>query len=724
MQRIFRWLCLGVILSLLVGITGFRTPAANSATWQEKVDPKVLAAAQEGEIEFLIFMTEQADLSGATTLKDKAAKGAYVYEALTSIAETTQRSMRSSLDSLGVVYQSFWIANMLWGRGDLHIIQNIARRSDVAHIYANPQIKNILPELEDRVQPTAVDTVEWNILKINADDVWAAGYTGQGVVIGGQDTGYVWNHPALIDQYRGWDGATADHDYNWFDATSLSPDTPVDPNGHGTHTMGTMVGDDGLGNQVGVAPGARWIGCRNMNDAGWGSPATYAACYQWFVAPTRTDGSDPRPDLAPDVINNSWSCPTIEGCTDLNVLLSAVQAVRAAGILTVHSAGNHGPSCDTVNEPATIYEESFSVGSTTSSDTISNFSSRGPVIVDGSNRFKPQVTAPGSGIRSSTNNGSYGYKNGTSMAAPHVAGLAALVISAEPAFAGRVDELETLIEQSAVPIYTAEGCGGDTHTSHPNHTYGWGRVDAWAAYQATQPGLQVNKTAPEAVLAGDILTYTLTVTNTHLLSITHNVLLTDTLPDQTAFFSATGVYVINGRLISWDLGDLGAESATQVELGVRIPQAISGVITNTSYGAVSQEVTTTVQGYPVSTMIHEPAIAWQADEDCLNQWISPGGALACQHEITNLGNYTDTIQITGSSINGSVEITPTTVIVGSGKSTAITATITVPGNISGGTENTTTLTATSMAGTNVSEPLEITTWVYYQKIFPLIFSGN
>ena len=165
--------------------------------------------------------------------------------------------------------------------------------------------------------------VEWNIIKVKAPDVWAMGFTGQGVVIGGQDTGYQWDHPALINQYRGWNGTSADHDYNWHDAIhedaggnpcGYNSPFPCDDYGHGTHTMGTMVGDDGGANQIGMAPGARWIGCRNM-DNGVGSPATYAECYQWFVAPTALDGSEPRPDLAPDVINNSWGCPPSEGCT-------------------------------------------------------------------------------------------------------------------------------------------------------------------------------------------------------------------------------------------------------------------------------------------------------------------------------------------------------------------------------------------------------------------------
>ena len=158
--------------------------------------------------------------------------------------------------------------------------------------------------------------------------------------------------------------------------------------GHGTHTMGTMVGDDGAGNQVGMAPGARWIGCRNM-DQGNGTPTTYSECYQWFIAPTDLAGANPNPAMAPDVISNSWSCPASEGCTDPNVMLTVVDNVRAAGILSSHSAGNSGSACSTVNAPAGIYDSSYTVGSTTNSDAISSFSSRGPVTVDGSNRRSP-----------------------------------------------------------------------------------------------------------------------------------------------------------------------------------------------------------------------------------------------------------------------------------------------------------------------------------------------
>ncbi|MFN3308412.1 MAG: S8 family serine peptidase, partial [Anaerolineales bacterium] len=255
---------------------------------------------------------------------------------------------------------------------------------------------------------------------------------------------------------------------------------PCDDHGHGTHTMGTMVGLDGS-NQIGMAPKARWIGCRNM-DQGVGTPATYAECFQWFIAPTRLDGSDPNPALAPDVINNSWSCPPEEGCTDPNVLKSVVEAVRAAGILTVQSAGNSGSGCASVKDPAAIYAASLSVGATDSSDTIASFSSRGPVTVDGSNRLKPNVVAPGVWVRSSIPSG-YGYTSGTSMAAPHVAGLAALIISARPYLKGQADVIENIILSTARPLNTTETCGGIPGSQVPNNTYGWGRIDAWAAIQ-------------------------------------------------------------------------------------------------------------------------------------------------------------------------------------------------------------------------------------------------
>jgi subtilisin family serine protease len=342
--------------------------------------------------------------------------------------------------------------------------------------------------------PAGAAAIEWNILKVNADDVWAAGVTGEGAVIAGADTGYDWDHPALKEMYRGWNGVSADHNYNWHDAIhsgggSCGPDTnqPCDDNGHGTHTMGTMVGDDGGVNRIGMAPGARWIGCRNMN-VGNGTPTTYSECFQWFIAPTDLNDQNPNPALAPHVINNSWSCPPSEGCTDPNVLKTVVENTRAAGIVVVVSAGNSGPNCSSVNSPIAIYDAAFTVGSTTSSDLISGFSSRGPVTVDGSNRLKPDVSAPGSSVRSSLPGTGYGFLSGTSMAAPHVAGLVGLLISAVPGLAGEVDQLEAIISDTALDLTGGQECGGVPGNQIPNNTFGYGRIDALAAYNAAVAG--------------------------------------------------------------------------------------------------------------------------------------------------------------------------------------------------------------------------------------------
>ncbi|MEO8197640.1 MAG: S8 family serine peptidase, partial [Thermoanaerobaculia bacterium] len=263
------------------------------------------------------------------------------------------------------------------------------------------------------------------------------------------------------------------------------------------------VGDDGAGNQVGMAPGARWIGCRNMN-AGAGTPTTYIECFQWFIAPTDLANQNPNPAMAPDVINNSWGCPTSEGCNPGNfaVMQAVVENVRTAGIFVAVSAGNDGSGCSTVNTPAAIYDAVFSVGSTTNTanDVMSSFSSRGPVTVDGSNRMKPDIAAPGSNVRSSVPGGGYSSFSGTSMAGPHVAGLVGLLVGAVPGAAGNIDLLEDVIRQSAVhPVAASQVCGGVDTNVFPNNSYGAGRIDALAAVNLllSQADFQTTVTPPE-----------------------------------------------------------------------------------------------------------------------------------------------------------------------------------------------------------------------------------
>ncbi|MCB8985426.1 MAG: S8 family serine peptidase [Ardenticatenaceae bacterium] len=611
------WRMTAVLLWVLVFvlIVTHTLHATRPAAWENKIDPWVReTSASQPQTEFLVYLTTQADLSAAAALPTKAAKGQYVFEQLTAVAAQTQPDLLKNLEAAGVDYQPYWIANMVWVRGDAALIEALARRPDVAHLYANPAVRSpepFAPTL-DRIQDS--DGIEWNIAKVHAPDVWAAGYTGQTVVIGGQDTGYDWQHPALINQYRGWNGTAVDHNYNWHDAIHTTGSIcgadspfPCDDNGHGTHTMGTMVGDDGGSNQIGMAPGARWIGCRNMN-ANAGTPATYAECYQWFIAPTDLNNQNPDPAKAPDVISNSWSCPVSEGCTDPNVLLTVVNNVRAAGIVTVHSAGNSGANCSTISNPGGIYDSSFTVGATDSTDNIASFSSRGPVTVDGSGRLKPDVSAPGVGVRSSIPGGGYGYASGTSMAAPHVAGLVALLLSTRPDLAGQVDQIEAIIKNSALPRTTTQTCGGVPGSQVPNNTYGWGRINAWGSFDSINPpALHLAKTASSTFVdRGDILTYTLAVVQTNVLTPATNLVLTDTLPLGTSLVTATEPFSQTGSTITWNRPTLASGDIWTTQLVVQVPADMTQQwVENVAYGALADGLTA-VSGPPVTTTIGLP----------------------------------------------------------------------------------------------------------------------
>lgn len=494
---------LSAILLAGVAITSFAAaPAAPSARLLAKADPWVVSKLADGSAsQFLIVLPQQADLSAAAELPDKTQRGQWVLDTLRTHAERTQASLRALLSLRGVEHQAFWVANMVLVRGDAVLAEELAARPDVARLAANPSVRLALPPAEATSADLskATTAIEWGVTKIHAPDLWTAGFTGQGIVVAGADTGYDWTHPAIKGKYRGWNGSTVNHNFNWHDAIHVytlnnvcppSSTTPCDDDRHGTHTMGTMVGDDGAGNQIGVAPGARWIGCRNM-DQGNGTPATYAECFQWFIAPTDQAGNNANPALAPHVINNSWGCPVSEGCTDPNVLRTVVESVRAAGILVVASAGNEGPGCSSVGSPIATYEASLSVGATDPSDTLANFSSRGPVTADGSNRLKPEVSAPGVSVRSSVPGSGYSTLSGTSMAGPHVVGGAALLMSAYPALIGKTDLVQSRLIHSAVPHAAAVNCG-NLATAVPNNEYGWGRLDVKAAYDAPFAVLDVD----------------------------------------------------------------------------------------------------------------------------------------------------------------------------------------------------------------------------------------
>jgi uncharacterized protein (TIGR03437 family) len=455
-----------------------------------KIASWVLDQTADGsEAEFLVILADQANLDRAQAMRAKPEKGGYVREALLNKARATQEPLLRWLQERGIEHRSFYIVNLIWVRGDREVVLALAARPEVLRLEGNPQSRNLAPAQPLSSEPTPSlanpAAIEPGVSFVRAPEVWAMGFIGQGIVVGSADTGVEWDHPALKSHYRGWDGTAAKHDYNWHDSIrsgggSCGPNSPqpCDDSDHGTHTTGTAVGDDGLGNQIGVAPGAKFIACRNM-DQGVGTPARYIECMEFFLAPYPVGGTPAQgdPSKAADVTINSWTCPPSEGCAPETLQL-ALEAQRSAGIMTVVAADNNGPNCSTVKDPPAIYAASYSVGSFNSSTgEIASSSSRGPVTVDGSNRLKPDITAPGVSVRSSVRGGQYRNFSGTSMATPHVAGAVALLWSARPELRQQIALTERILSEAAVKV-SATLCESN---GIPNNVYGHGRLDIKAA---------------------------------------------------------------------------------------------------------------------------------------------------------------------------------------------------------------------------------------------------
>jgi hypothetical protein len=431
-----------------------------------------------------VILKDQADVSSASSIDNYDERREFVYHTLVDHADTTQADLRTMLDTLGVDYTPYYLVNAIEIRGGWIHWFWLMTRPEVDRILSVPMLRPLPEPLEHSAgyaEPPAKP--QWNLTNIGADKVWKElGVTGKGIVIGQSDSGVDLEHPELKSSYRGADGQ---NDYNWLDPW-YSTTSPVDFGGHGTHTLGSIVGQN-----VGVAPGAIWFGCANLTRNLANAPL-YLDCMQFMLAPYPL-GSNPFTDGDPTksahVLNNSWGCPEREEGCDPTSLQPAVKALRDAGIFVVVSAGNEGPDCGSVASPLALYDEVFSVGAIDQSNDLASFSSVGPVTADGSGRTKPDILAPGVDVLSAFPDGSYETASGTSMAGPHIVGVVALIWSANPALIGDIERTEQILIETAQPFNgeiagdsSGKGCLAETDlTVIPNNVAGYGIVDAYAA---------------------------------------------------------------------------------------------------------------------------------------------------------------------------------------------------------------------------------------------------
>ncbi|MGK5742996.1 S8 family serine peptidase [Micromonospora sp. URMC 103] len=465
------------VLGLVAGVTAVTAGAGQPAdAAPEKIQPELRASLKSLPVQpFWVRLHDRADLTAASSVKDWDQRGAAVVEALRKTAERSQADVVARLRAAGVEFHTFYASNTVYvPQGTLDLAETLADESEVTTIQVDHTYT--LPEPLKAQEVADVDSVEWGVHAIGADRVWADYHTrGEGIVVASIDSGVQYDHPALVKSYRGNMGeAGFSHDYNWYDPSQVcgSPSlAPCDNNEHGTHTMGTMVGDGGPGNRIGVAPGARWIAAKGCEERGCSDFALLSSA-QWMLAPTDLSGQHPRPDLRPDIVNNSWG--TDNGPTSDPWFSDVVAAWRASGIFPMFANGNAGQSgCDTSGTPGD-YETTYSAGAFDVDGRIGYFSSRGP----GANGVtKPNIAAPGVDVRSSIPGSGYGALSGTSMATPHVSGAIALLWSAAPNLVGDIPATTALLDQVAVDVNDTS-CGG---TPANNNVWGQGKLDIYAA---------------------------------------------------------------------------------------------------------------------------------------------------------------------------------------------------------------------------------------------------
>ncbi|HSJ97646.1 MAG TPA: S8 family serine peptidase, partial [Myxococcota bacterium] len=444
------------MLALLLALAAPAWPGGAAAgAVDAALEARLRALPPESFVPVIVEMAERADpdrAAAAAPAFDRRARGRAVVQALRDTAERTQPGARAALArerERGAArdIRPFWVFNGIAAVATEPAIRRLAARPDVREVRLDAAIPPPVPRPASAAPKSAAPV--WNLEVVRAPEVWALdpAYSGAGIVIGSFDTGVDGGHPDLAPRYRG------DHAISWFDPYGEHA-SPYDNHGHGTHTAGTLVGGAASGYRIGVAPGARWIAAKGWSDAGDATESSFHQIFEWFLAP---GGS---PANAPHVVNSSWG---LDPALCFPNFRADVQAFRAAGIVPVFASGNGGPDAGTVLAPGS-YAESFTVGATDWDDESAYFSGQGPSPCDGA--VKPNVSAPGTFILSTFPGGDYAYLDGTSMAAPHVSGAAALLLSIDPTLT--VEEVEAALAAGAV----------DLGPPGPDHAFGYGRLDA------------------------------------------------------------------------------------------------------------------------------------------------------------------------------------------------------------------------------------------------------
>jgi uncharacterized repeat protein (TIGR01451 family) len=517
----------------------------------------------------IVRLSEQANLQrlNLPAQPNRAVRLKNLVETLQGVAKRSQQALKALLAirrAEGRVSEVtyFWIFNGLALTATPAVIQELAARPEVLHITPNltVQAPPLPPTEQGDVSSLAIQA---NLDLINVPTLWALGYRGQGIVVAHMDTGVDINHPDLGPKWRGGTNS-------WFDPYGEHPSIPVDiagsRTGHGTQTMGIMVGGEHNGVAFGLAPEAQWIAVKVFKDDGSGTTAGFHAGFQWLLDP---DGSPATPD-APNVVNNSWTYLSPNGC--YVEFQPDLQALRAAGILPIFAAGNSGPSSSTSNNPANL-PEALAVGYINNSNIIQFDSSRGPAPSASpcSGTIFPELVAPGKSIHTTDLSGQYINVSGTSMAAPHVTGGLALLLDALPNLT--TAEQEAALLNSAVDL----GAVGD------DNNYGQGRIDLAAALFPFSADLAVVQTASSnKMTTNNMLTYTMAITN-YGPATAVAATLSDTLPAEVIFSSVTpsqgSCNPPSAGMIVCALGDLPNSAAAIVTLTVT--PSSGGTIANT-----------------------------------------------------------------------------------------------------------------------------------------------